>query len=127
MSGLDAKGNDDALLSALWKCKGREDGFTLACLQSLVGLLAADEVIAEYFSELPAPSYKLARYTDWIRPYLKRQLEDANKFSATEKAEKIVKISSLFEKYEAFLERKAPASGAAGADGGEADYIRCSP
>jgi hypothetical protein len=46
------------------------DTYTVSCLFSLVGLIASDEKIAEYFSELPGPSYALARYTDWIKPYL---------------------------------------------------------
>lgn len=43
----------------------------------MVKLLASDEVIAEYFSQLPAPTYDLARYTDWIRPHLEADLADA--------------------------------------------------
>jgi hypothetical protein len=69
-SGVDARNHDDALLSLLWKYKGRMDSFTLTCLQSLGELLSLDEVIADYFSELPAPNYNMLRYTDWINPYL---------------------------------------------------------
>ena len=117
MSGLDAKVHDDALLNLLWKHKGALDSFTLACLNSLCGLLAKDEAIAEYFAALPAPNYLTARYTDWIRPYLEKQLRDAQKWNqgsgTQEKQDKIVKVTSLFEKYEAYLERKLLEAGGA--------------
>lgn len=71
-SGLDSRNHSDALLEVLWKYKGRLHSFTLTSLQSLCNLLAKDEVIANYFSELPAASYNLARYTDWIKPYLEQ-------------------------------------------------------
>jgi hypothetical protein len=79
-SGLDAKNHDDALLSLLWKYKGRMDSFTLTCLQSLGELLAQDEAIAVYFSELPSLNYEEARYSDWIKPYLQCQLLECHKY-----------------------------------------------
>ena len=79
-SGLDARNHDDALLSLLWKYKGRMDSFTLTCLESLGEILGTDETIASYFSELPAPSYCYSRYTDWVIPYLNSQLVDAQKY-----------------------------------------------
>ena len=93
------------------------DSFTLSCLEFLSDLLANDEVIAEFFSELPAPTYNLARYTDWIRPYLEKQLQDAAKYSGSgskEKEEKITKVMSLYEKYEVFLDQKALKAGGLG-------------
>ena len=42
--------SDDALLSLLWRYKGRIDSYTVSCLQSLVNLLALDENIADHFS-----------------------------------------------------------------------------
>ena len=61
---------DDALLHLLWRYKGRMDAYTVNCLFSLLNLIAVDETIADYFSEIPGPSYCLARYTDWIKGYL---------------------------------------------------------
>ena len=86
------------------------DTYTVSCLYSLVNLLAEDDNIAEYFSELPGPSYCLARYTDWIKPYLYEQLIDAKKgysgnLSST-KEEVVVKTLSLYEKYEKYLAKK---------------------
>lgn len=69
-TGLDARNHDDALLNLLWKYQGRMDSFTLTCLEFLGDLLASDEAIAEYFSNLAAPNYMMARYTDWMIPYL---------------------------------------------------------
>lgn len=76
----------------------------------MVNLLASDDNIAEYFSELPGPSYCLARYTDWIKPYLYEQLIDAKKgYSgslSSSKEEIVVKTLSLYEKYEKYLAEK---------------------
>ena len=112
LSGLDARNHDDALLNMLWRYKGRMDSFTLACLHSLCELLTADEVIAGYFSRLPAPNYCMARYTDWISPYLAQQLTEAAKYAGSgtaTKEEKIAKVQELFAKYEAYLLEQLPA------------------
>ena len=66
--------------------------------------MVEDEVIAEYFSKLPAPTYNLVRYTDWIRPYLEEEHKDC-KGKATEKEKKIEKISKALIKYEEFLKK----------------------
>ena len=95
LSGLDARNHDDALLNMLWRYKGRMDSFTLACLHSLCELLATDAVIAGFFSRLPAPNYCLARYTDWISPYLVEQLEEAAKYAGTGTAAKEEKITKV--------------------------------
>lgn len=83
------------------------DNYTVNCVYSLLVLITQDNDVATFFSELPGPTYCLARYTDWFRPYLERQLADANKgYSgtySTEKEEIIVKCLSLMEQYEAFL------------------------
>lgn len=80
------------------------DSFTLTCLQSLGEILATDEAISNYFSELPAPSYCYSRYTDWVLPYLNSQRADAQKYiNATgteEKIQKINKIQKMFETYQ---------------------------
>ena len=106
ISGLDTRNHDDSLLSLLWKYKGKMDSFTLTCLESLSELLSKDPVIADYFSELPAPSYKLTRYTDWIRPYLEKQLKTASDQALVGKQETIAKVLSLFEEYERFVEEE---------------------
>ena len=103
-SALLHDSTDDALLHLLWRYKGRMDTYTVSCLFSLVNLIAADEVVAEYFAELPGPTYCLARYTDWIKPYLYEQLADARKGYAgslsASKEEVVVKTLSLYDKYE---------------------------
>ena len=101
---------DDALLHLLWRHKGRMDTYTVNCLQSLLALIAQDEVVAKYFSELPGPTYCLARYTDWFKPYLEKQLADAKGGShasySTQREETVVKCLSLYERYESFLRHK---------------------
>lgn len=65
------------------------DSFTLTCLQFLGELLASDEINALYFSQLPAPNYMMARYTDWMLPYLKKQMADTLKYPGTGTDEKM--------------------------------------
>lgn len=86
------------------------DSYTVNCLYSLLNLIACDDNVAEYFSEIPGPTYAFARYTDWIKPYLNEQLVDARKGYAgsysSQKEEIVVKALSLYEKYEEYLVRK---------------------
>lgn len=79
---VDTRIFDDCLLNLLWRYKGRMDSFTLSCLESLGDLILQDELILNFFSNIPAPNYTMGRYTDWILPYLTKQKEDAQKFSA---------------------------------------------
>jgi hypothetical protein len=75
------------------------EGFTLACL-GMIGRVLDDEVIAEYFARLPAPTCNLARYTDWVLPYLEKQADEARKFAGTgtdEKLKTMATVTSLFE------------------------------
>lgn len=84
------------------------DNYTVNCVYSLLMLITKDHAIATFFSELPGPTYCLARYTDWFRPYLQRQHEDDAKYGhvggcSTQKVENVVKCLSLIELYEKFL------------------------
>ncbi|CDW89068.1 ubiquitin carboxyl-terminal hydrolase family protein [Stylonychia lemnae] len=109
-SYLATQENIDSLLHLLWRYKGRMDSYTVSCLLSLLNIIASDDFVAEYFSNIPGPTYQYARYTDWIKPYLNEQLVDARKgyagsFSA-QKEESAVSALSLYEKYEKYLEKK---------------------
>lgn len=66
--------NDNSLLHLLWRYHGRMDVYTINCLEHLGNFLVADDSICEFFSNLPGLSYQYARYTDWIRPYLEKQM-----------------------------------------------------
>ena len=67
----------------------------------------SDPHLCKYFAALPGPTYALARYTDWIRPYLKEQLEDARKgyngSHSAQKEETIAKCLSMLDIYEKYL------------------------
>lgn len=105
-SGLDARNYDDALLNMLLKYKGRMEGFTLRCLESLGELLVKDSVIRAYVSSLPASNYFGRRYTDWVAPYLLRQLEESKKYGGSgskEKQESIEKVRALFDQYQELI------------------------
>lgn len=84
--------------------------YTVNCLESLLGLIDLDDNVAAFFSELPGPTYCFARYTDWFKPYLEKQLIDARKgYSGSLSAQKeeiIVKCISLYDKYELYLKKK---------------------
>lgn len=101
---IDARIFDDSLLNLLWKYKGRMDSFTITCLESLGNLVLNDDLILNFFADIPAPNYNLGRYTDWILPYLTKQRDDALKYSAgsgtQEKLQTIATVNELFEAYE---------------------------
>lgn len=98
-SGLDARQDDDALLGMLWKYKANMAGFTRCSLRSLGNLMLGDEVIAEYLSQLPAPTYRQGRYLDWVQPYLRQQLTESEQYTAPgtkEFQETLTQILSMF-------------------------------
>ena len=43
-------------------------------------MVVADEGIAEYISRLPPYDYNMARFTDFIRPYLLEKMADNEKY-----------------------------------------------
>ena len=45
-----------------------------------MSLVIADEDIAEYVSKLPSYDYSMARFTDFIRPYLLEKMTDNEKY-----------------------------------------------
>lgn len=88
------------MLGVLWRFKGKRDGFTLAGLRCVGELALADEAIAQYLEGLPAADYRMASQLDWVEPYLKKQLAEAERLAGTgtkEKQESILKVLSLFE------------------------------
>jgi hypothetical protein len=64
--------------------------------------------VAEYFSNLPGPTYCFARFTDWFRPFLDKQIGEASKgySGSAHKQEVAVKCISLYDKYQAYLDNK---------------------
>lgn len=50
------------------------DTYTVNCLEDLSKVMSQDETICQYLATQPGPTYQYARYTDWIRPYLDKQL-----------------------------------------------------
>ena len=84
----------------------RFEGAALKTIESFCKMMA-NEKVAKYLSEVPAPGYDAARFTDMMRPFLQRKFEDNKKYSAAigaaDKEEKIVKTMSLLETYETYL------------------------
>ena len=59
-------GSHNSLLHLLWRYKGRNENYTMQCLNSLSDIITSSEEIMELFSNLPGVTYQYARYTDWI-------------------------------------------------------------
>jgi hypothetical protein len=77
-----AVSNEDPLLAQLLKAKGKMDTFAINCLTELLSLMAKDEDIARFIYRSAPPTYQMARYTDWIRPYLLYQRSEAERTSS---------------------------------------------
>ena len=99
--------DDGSLLHLMWRYQGKMDNYTMTCLEHLAKMLASDEEIMEYFSNLPGATYQYARYTDWIKPFLTSTMNKAvSGYGTTSSKEEVVKLMSAFEAYEAFLAKK---------------------
>ncbi len=61
------------------KSKGKADNLTINCLKDMLSLMAKDEQIARYIYHSAPHTYQVARFTDWIRPYLEYQKQDIEK------------------------------------------------
>lgn len=77
-----ATSTEEPLLAQLLKAKGRMDTFAINCLTELLSLMAKDEDIARFVYTSAPPNYTHARYTDWIRPYLIYQRQEAERTSS---------------------------------------------
>lgn len=66
--------NNISLLHMLWRYQGRIDQLTLTFLNVLINIITSQESIMSFFSKIPGPNYQFARYTDWIYPYLMKQM-----------------------------------------------------
>ena len=89
VSNLDARTSSDGLIQLLWNYHKRFENRALGCISNLMNLVIADEGIAEYVSRLPSYDYNMARFTDFIRPYLLEKSADNEKYkSATGYKEK---------------------------------------
>lgn len=114
---LDSQSVDDCLLAALLKgSKSVVEGYTRTALETLCTLITEDENIGAHFAKLPAVDYNTRRYTDWIKPYLEGKLTENAKLlnsapGAEKKAEDILRVMALIDKYDESLKGKElPAS-----------------
>lgn len=125
VSNLDARSSTDGLVHLLWNYHKRFENCALACLLHFLTLAAADEAVARYLSQLPAYDYTMARFTDFIRPYLLERHADNEKYPAAsgykEKQDQLIKVTSILDQYELFLQKLLKDEGIPE----EQDYIRC--
>ena len=99
--------DDSCLLHLIWRYQGKMENYTMTCLEHLIAILASDERIMEFFSNLPGATYQYARYTDWIRPFLTSVMNKAQSgYGASTSKEDVTKLLSAYEIYEAFLAKK---------------------
>ena len=98
----------------------------MACLELLLTLTGADEDIAEFISKLPAYDYSMARFTDFIRPYIIEKRADNEKYKTAvgykEKVTLFDEISKMLDKYEQYLADQLKKSGI---EEPSTEYIQC--
>ena len=107
ISPIECNKNNDALLALLWRYRGRMDFYVINCLNILLEIIVENQFLLEYMFNLDPPTYEYARFTDWFRPYLEKELEKARRNMtyrhSTKKEEQIVKCFGFLEVYEAKL------------------------
>ena len=76
-SGLMKVGQSDAYLGLLYQAKRKGmDSQCLAGVLNLVEMMAADEELARYIFDQPAPSVQGARYWDWVMFHTEQKLTE---------------------------------------------------
>jgi hypothetical protein len=84
-----------------------------------------DQTVARYLAQLPAYDYTMARFTDFIRPYLLERHAENDKYPAAtgykDKQDQLIKVTSALDQYELFLKKQLEDAGIPD----EQDYIRC--
>ena len=86
------------------------DLYVVNCLNILFEIIVGSQFLSEYMFNLDPLTYEYARFTDWIRPYLKKELEKAYRTMSTfnktnKKEESIKKCFKYLELYEAKLKK----------------------
>ena len=88
-------------------------------MSKVLALANSDKEFAQYLSSLPSYDYNMARFTDFIRPWLiQKMAENQNYKTATgykEKEEQLSKVASLLDLYEAHLIQQLQEAGLDGA------------
>jgi ubiquitin carboxyl-terminal hydrolase 34 len=79
LSPLDCTRNNDALLALLWRYRGKMDFYVVNCVNILLEIIVENKFLSEYMFNLDPPTYEYARFTDWFRPYLQKELEKAQR------------------------------------------------
>jgi hypothetical protein len=110
ISPLEISKSDHALLALLWRYRGKMDLYVVNCLNILLETIVGNQFLSEYMFNLDPPTYEFARFTDWIRPYLQKELEKCHRsmssyMRSNKKEESIMKCFSYLEIYEKSLEQ----------------------
>ena len=107
LSPIDLKRNNEALLALLWRYRGKMDIYVVNCLNILLEIIVENKFLSEYMFNSDPPTYEYARFTDWFRPYLNKELEKARRNMAyrhsPKKEEWIVKCFSFMDVYDSNL------------------------
>ena len=115
VSGLDARSSTDGLIHVLWNYHKRFEGCALTCLLQFLTLATTDETVARYLAQLPAYDYSMARFTDFIRPYLLERSAENEKYPSTtgykDKQDQLIKVTSVLDQYELFLKKQLENAG----------------
>lgn len=104
MSPLDLIRGDHALLALLWRYRGKMDLYVINCLNILLEIIVGSKFLSEYMFNLDPPTYDFARFTDWFRPYLYKELEKVHRNmgyrTSGKKEEGILKCFGYLKQYE---------------------------
>jgi hypothetical protein len=91
------------LLQLIYSKKGTLDYFVILGITGLLQIVSQSEFLFEYMFRMSPPTYQFARYTDWIRPYLDKEM--AKTFTTyaiqpVKKREKINESNKILEVFE---------------------------
>lgn len=101
-------------LNVLFQNRKKWENLCMVCLHKFLLLLNTSPAILDYVLYLPPPCPLFAKYTDWIKPFIKTYLNDcklgyASAYSTFNKEEIATNALNLFENLEpkiaAFLEK----------------------
>jgi hypothetical protein len=101
----------DALLLLLWRLRKKTENHTISSLKFLFSLVDECSCLFGIISKAAPPTYKFARYTDWIIPFLNSYLDQMKRFPSshsmsTKREELAVETLSLMLSYETKLAAK---------------------
>ena len=100
--------NGTSVLNLILINRKRLENLCLVCLRQVLFLCDINSNVFEFFINLPAPSYNLAKFSDWIRPFIENYISDAKRYyyGGYPKEEAGNQALTLFNTFEEKLSKK---------------------